>query len=300
MATRKGKVVEDFFVSKSASAKMILFTAVFDLLFINIYKPFNSDKWYIVSPEKYLLFSFLLVLTGIIVISFSRFIMSRYAKRRKVLFYREYITFIFFEILVLSIIYSIYTIEAKAQLSWYRLEDIISVFKTAYSNTFLVLLIPYLISFLYLSYEDKKRKINEIQQVDKEDVPAVGVIQFKDERGEFRFSASSENIISIEAADNYVIIVYLNKDKVSKFMLRNSLKKLEEDLKDTRIKRCHRSYMVNFEHVVALRKDGENMLMDLDVDVQKIPVSKTYADGITEAFLKNSLPEKIKTRRFNI
>ena len=62
---KKGKSVDDYLINKANLVKLIAFTAVFALCFINIYRPFNSENWYHVSPIKYFLFSFLLVLTGI-------------------------------------------------------------------------------------------------------------------------------------------------------------------------------------------------------------------------------------------
>lgn len=40
----------------------VLFTAFFDLIFINIYKPFSSLTWYPVSEFKFFIFSSLVIL----------------------------------------------------------------------------------------------------------------------------------------------------------------------------------------------------------------------------------------------
>ena len=114
--------------------------------------------------------------------------------------------------------------------------------------------------------------------------PAVA--QFKDEKGELRFSVAFENIIFLEAADNYVVIKYVNQGKLSEFLLRNTLKRMAEEFQNTSLRRCHRSYMVNFEHVVALRRHNDEINLELDVPgLKQISVSKSYGNETTEAFL---------------
>jgi DNA-binding LytR/AlgR family response regulator len=72
---------------------------------------------------------------------------------------------------------------------------------------------------------------------------------------------------------------------MEKFMLRNSMKRTELELTETAIQRCHRSYMVNFEHVTSLHKVGDDFFVEMDVpDTKRIPVSKTYVQKATEAF----------------
>ena len=93
------------------------------------------------------------------------------------------------------------------------------------------------------------------------------------------------NILYIESADNYVEIYYLKKGKVSHFMLRNTLKLIEELYGSSVIMRCHRSYMVNIKNVKVLRKDKDGLLLELDIDgVPDIPVSKSYTEKILEVF----------------
>ena len=41
----KGKSVDDYLVNKKNLVKLIVFTAIFALWFINIYRPFNSESW---------------------------------------------------------------------------------------------------------------------------------------------------------------------------------------------------------------------------------------------------------------
>ena len=49
--------------------------------------------------------------------------------------------------------------------------------------------------------------------------------------------------------------------------------------------RCHRSYLLNPEHVKALSKGKEGMIeAEMDVDCTPIPVSKRYYDSLASQF----------------
>lgn len=286
----KGRSVEDYMTNKASSIKLVAFTAIFSLCFINIYKPFGSNSWYAVSPIRYFVFSSLLVLTGILVIAFSRFLMYRFVRKHSI-YYIEYALWILGEIIVLSGIYTVYTIAINKNLNWWNMEDIITVFKNANINTVLIVVLPYAVSWLYFSYEDKKSKLAVLERNNKlslEQTKKIEIIQFFDEKGEMRFSVTRNHIIYIEAADNYVLIRYKNKGKLSDFMLRNSIKRISEQLAETSIKRCHRSYMVNLEHVIALRKNNDGIILEFDIEVKNIPVSHNYNSVIMDAFVKYS------------
>jgi len=86
----KGKVVDKYMTNKSNLVRLIVFTAIFSLCFINLYCPFDSMTWYEeMSRPKYFLVSSLLVLVGILVIAFSRFLMYRFVRKHS-LYYLEY------------------------------------------------------------------------------------------------------------------------------------------------------------------------------------------------------------------
>jgi len=281
----KGKVVDKYMTNKSNLVRLIVFTAIFSLCFINLYCPFDSMTWYEeMSRPKYFLVSSLLVLVGILVIAFSRFLMYRFVRKHS-LYYLEYAVWVVAEVFVLSVCYTCMTIAVNDNLSWWSWHDVIEVFKSANINTFLVILLPYSVSWLYFSYEDKKRRLQRIEESMKPTKDNV-VLQFRDEKGEIRFSVASNKIVYIESADNYVIINYESNNKMTSFMLRNTLKRVAHELRDTPIKRCHRSYMVNFERITALRRKNDEVSLEFDiVDIKEIPVSKTYANEMTEAFL---------------
>jgi DNA-binding LytR/AlgR family response regulator len=146
---------------------------------------------------------------------------------------------------------------------------------------------PYSILWLYFSWRDKN---NLLQKMGLEEqtsgLPRKNLIAFPDEKGELRITIMLENLLYIDSSDNYVTIHYLNKSKLSHFLIRNSLKWMDENLtNDSQLVRCHRSYIVNLDKVKVLRKDKVGIIMELDVvNTPDIPVSVTYYERVMSKF----------------
>ena len=103
-----------------------------------------------------------------------------------------------------------------------------------------------------------------------------------------QLSLRLDHIYFLESAENYVNIYYRNKENTERFILRSSLKKQQEKLEKYRFLRCHRSYLVNFDNILLLRKDKDGPYLDFGVaNLPQIPVSKTYLDAVTAYFISN-------------
>jgi DNA-binding LytR/AlgR family response regulator len=159
--------------------------------------------------------------------------------------------------------------------------------KLSAQNTSLVLLLPYSVLWLYFSWKDKKEQIERLADVQSFSANPRDMIPFYDDKGILKFSIKKENLLYLESAENYINICYLNKGKVSKYLLRDTLKKIEENFSGTEIVRCHRSYMVNFDKVKVIRKDKDGLKLELDnPSVIDLPVSKTYVNSVMQTFSK--------------
>jgi len=155
-------------------------------------------------------------------------------------------------------------------------------------NTALVLLLPYSVLWLYFSWRDKQEQILRLADLNAVTSNIKDMIPFYDDKGVLRFSVKKENLLYIESAENYVSVCYLNKDKVSKYLLRETLKKVEENFAGTDVIRCHRSFIVNFEKVKVIRKEKDGLMLELDTpSVSDIPVSKTYVGSVMQTFSRN-------------
>ncbi|MDL2247623.1 LytTR family transcriptional regulator DNA-binding domain-containing protein [Bacteroides sp. OttesenSCG-928-J23] len=274
--------VPDYILQKGNIIRLILLTAIFALIFINIYKPFNSPSWYEVSEFKFFVFSSLIILTGVLVVVISRVIMFRWS-RNHVINLGQYSIWIALEIFSMSLFYTLYTLSVNPQREW------LTVFRESFINTALVLLLPYSAIHLWLSYRESKERIRQLEEEKGERTTRNVVYSFYDEKKELRLSVSQSNLLYVESADNYVYIWYLNKGQLTKFMLRNSLKAIEESLRNTSVLRCHRSYIANFSQVKVIRRQKDGIYLEFGLEnVPDIPISKTYNEKVTRWFMAYS------------
>lgn len=274
------KAIPDYLTRKRNLVQLVIFTAVFALAFINIYDPFMVDTYLEINGFRLFLYSSFVILTGILVVVISRIIMYHYSLHWQ-LNYWHYILWVFLEILVMAFVYSIYV---KFILADDR--DIMEVFSVSMKNTSLVILLPYTILWLFFSWQDKSVKLQELE--DKEaprGKTKALMIPFRDEKGTLRLSVQQEDLLYLEAADNYVTIHYRFGQKVQKFMVRNSMRAFEEQFKGTNIIRCHRSFMVNLDKVRIIRKEKDGLHLEISNDPPlSLLVSKTYIPSVMEAF----------------
>lgn len=275
-----------FLLSRKNTTSLILFTALFALLFINLFKPFDSRSWYPdISDFKYFFFSSLIILTGMLVVVVSRVIMLVRAKNN-VINYLNYILWVVAEILAMSLFYTLFSIFVPKEGST---ASFIPLFKESVVNTSLVILIPYTMAWLYMSWKEKTRQLENLQKNESaadSESPKKGIVPFHDEKGELKISIMLENLLYMESADNYLTIYYLNKEKIVHFVLRNSLKWMEENLStELPLVRCHRSYMVNLDRVKVMKKGKEGIILELDaLHTPDLPVSRTYYERVMKKF----------------
>lgn len=281
MGMREQKIPE-YIYEKSNIVRLILLTALFALVFINIYKPFSSSNWYAVSEFKFFVFSSLIILTGVLVVVLSRIVMYYWGRKHAISTY-GYGIWIVLEIFFMSLFYTIYTLVLNPE------REYLNVFKESALNTSLVLLLPYSVLHFYFSYQEKERLLRLLEENQTEAATQPNVFSFYDEKHELRLSVKRSNLLYMESADNYVCIWYLSKGLLTKFMLRNSLKAIEESLADTNVLRCHRSFMVNFEQVKVIRREKDGVYLELGIEkVPDIPISKTYSEKVTHWFMSYS------------
>lgn len=284
------KNIPSYLLEKDNTIRMILFTAFFALLFINLFQPFGSRDWYQnITDFKYFFFSSLIILTGMLVVVVSRVIMHN-ASRKKPITKLSYATWILAEIFAMSLFYAFFSkFVPKDSTS----RDFMELLQSAIVNTSLVLLLPYGISLLYFSWKEKTKLLEEQKDnlIQPEVVHRKKRIAFPDEKGEIKITIELNHLVYIESADNYATIHYINKERLSRFPIRNSLKWFEQNLiDDTPLVRCHRSYIINLDRVKVLKKTKDGIFMESDVaQISDIPVSKTYYESVMQKFSQYSV-----------
>lgn len=122
---------------------------------------------------------------------------------------------------------------------------------------------------------------------DEQELADADLVRFADSTGRLKLVIAREVLLYIIAQENYVSIHYLEAGIVKEYVLRQSMRGIEELMAKHGIVRCHRSYFVNPRHVKVLRRDKEGMIQaELDVAVIKpVPVSPKYYDQLSKMLL---------------
>jgi hypothetical protein len=81
-----------------------------------------------------------------------------------------------------------------------------------------------------------------------------------------------------QSEGNYITIYYLNDNTLRHKLIRLSLKQLEIQLENfSQIKRCHRSYLVNTQHISSIDGNARSLTIQLDNVATSIPVSRSFS-----------------------
>lgn len=274
-----------YLLEKRNQMIMVLFVSIFAIVFINIFKPFESSQWITAkgfSSTMYLAWSSVLVLLGMTVVAISRIIMYKYSQKpTHNITIIKYIIWVFVELLLLAGAFTILAIitSQRGNISLNSLDPVV-IYMQAMENTAFILFIPYFISILFFSYQEKTAKLKELMD-ENIGFKSSTLISFRDERGVLQLSVAKENLLYIESADNYICIWYMKNDALKKQLMRITMRDISQQLADTNIVRCHRSYMVNLDLVKVMRREKENLFLELGYpNIKEIPISKTYGEQV--------------------
>jgi len=277
------KKLPGYLTEKGNIVTHILFTAGFSLLFLNLYTPFGAITVYEVSKPTLFLYTSGIILTGLLIVALSRIIMYLLLRRGMELVIWQYLAWVAAEIVAMALFYAFFEIVILDDRRSFP--DLLG---KSVVNTSLTLLLPYGMLWLYFSWRDNKIKLAEL----KEQPDGSGqkpMIPFRDEKGVLRLSLKRSDILYLQGSDNYVTVWYQSQSRIMKFMLRNTLRTMEDELQQEGIRRCHRSYLVNIERVKLIRREKDGLQLELDsTPPSTVPVSKTYMHDVLSAFGQES------------
>ena len=153
----------------------------------------------------------------------------------------------------------------------------------------ILLSIAVVIAYVIINeYEFLKQRIRNLLNKDADEYPNENVndngINFESENKSEHLYLFPEQIILIKAANNYIEIIYKQNEKVSRRLIRTTLKKSEEILaKHPILIRCHRSYIVNKNCIQNIIKSTDGFKLVLFDYPQEINVSRQYVLKVKEA-----------------
>lgn len=255
---------------------LIIVTGIFVILFMNLYLPFNISRWYEKTdiPLFLILSSFGFI--GMIVLMISQLVIREILRIRTIKMYGIILWF-FVELLLLTItMYFIYgDTSLEGTMMW---NELFLTFK----YTILILIIPYAGVLLYLYATQQGENISTLLNVGNH------LVKILDENEELHIAIDLDQLLYLKSADNYVAVYFFKDGKVRKELVRTTLKRLETELDEFPIRRCHRSFMVNLNQISVSMKSNQGLSLALkNYPDEAIPVSKNY-----KAFFTRLLKQK--------
>lgn len=94
----------------------------------------------------------------------------------------------------------------------------------------------------------------------------------------------AKDLLYLESSSNYVTVVYKKQDVVQKTLLRSSLTRLEKQIENEHILRCHRSFIVNLQRVEHISGNAQGYKLQLEKTTDIVPVARKYAKIVTNYF----------------
>lgn len=253
-----------------AAAEVLILPAFF-VLFVLLYDPFHILEYYSFGAFSFgfhitMLACIMLVL--MIPMHIIWYLMNEkngYGTLRQILFYIA-------EVFVVACFMALYTqLFRKNEGGWFQ--SLSHCLKYSY----LTLCYPIAITIMLKAIFGYRKKIAMGGESNME-----SMVKLYDEHKRLKLTIAPINILYVRAESNYVSINYIESNKVKEYLLRSSMKSIEETLSGYGMTRCHRSYLVNPKHVSILGKDTDGFTYaTLDtVGIPKVPVSKQYCDSL--------------------
>ena len=239
---------------------------LFFFTFILIYRPFGlasffGSAWFGVNVT---------VITSIIFLCLvATRLLYYYLPLR--LNYTLYVVWCFGEVVVTSAFCALYLWMLHNYPSSY-----LDYLSRCFEFVFFSLAIPYSILALSIRIYDYNNMKLEPENTNR--------MRFYDVNRNLKFVVTADSVLYIGAEENYINIYYTDNGKVKCYVLRSSMRAVDELCLSNGLVRCHRSFYVNPAHVSVLRKDRDGFVsaeLDMD-DVRDIPVSKKFYNNLAE------------------
>lgn len=269
----------------------VTFSVLFALVFLIIYIPFSETAWFALGASELFKNTLTYGCGSILFLSLSRRVMymSKGAFEMK---WWAYLLWCAAEIVMICAAYAWMTMNLPYESG----ELWLGIFIRTIPYVTIALGTPYLIAGMFFAIIDKDNTIRLMNYdnvvTDEAPKPSASTqrITLFDNSGTLKLSVSPDNLLYIEADDNYIKVWYTdNRGELKQYMLRCRLKTVEESFKGSGLVRCNRKYIVNIKKVATLRKEGESYLLDLiNNDIPPLPVTKTYTDRVLSYFMEQS------------
>lgn len=104
-----------------------------------------------------------------------------------------------------------------------------------------------------------------------------------DEKGKEFDSIALKDLVYVKSDGNYLDLFLLDEaSALNRLTIRQRLKVLLDELPETKFYNCHKSFVVNLEHVNQITGNARNYVLELKVGELEIPVSRSKGKELQE------------------
>ena len=283
----KSPEVPSTLLGKSHILGTVIFTILFAIIFLNLYIPFSDTAWFGLGRSDTFWSTIIFIAIAIAILISNRIGMHLFNKRKPIT-YPVYILWCMAEIVLICWIYTV----TSSGINTGQSRTLTEIFWHALPYCAIALGIPCIIATMYFIILDKNNiiRLMSTDSIVTDDVPKNGEHHTKitlcDSNGIIKMLVSLENLYYIQSDDNYVRVCYTDSQgQMQRYMLRCSLKTIEESFKDIGLIRCSRQFIVNASKVGNIRKESGGYILEINNQtIQPIAVTKNYADKVLSYF----------------
>lgn len=245
---------------------------LFVFLFFLLFQPFGLSEWHSSSKFVYLIgIGLNTALASLITKKFIPMLFPSFFKEENWVVWKEIVSIVFLLAFItfLVLAYSSYFLGWKLTfsngLNLFLWVAIIGIFPTTF--------------WVMYDYIGKIKKYAQpIQVVHHDQIEnAPSELKLIAENEKDSLTLLPQQLLYIESTDNYSTIFYLKENLVEKQLLRSSLSRLETQIQNELIVRCHRSYIVNLENVEQISGNAQGYKLHLKTAKIVIPVARKYS-----------------------
>jgi len=161
----------------------------------------------------------------------------------------------------------------------------------SFVSTFTIGIFPIIFAGFYKQLRHLKQNLEQAKNIhiraDEEKVSAPVMIELPSNNKKQQLKLPMQELLYIEAMQNYVRVYSLTDKALDNEIIRTTLSQLEKTLPEAHFYRCHRSFLVNLNHIQSIEGNaqGLKLYMTHEADIS-VPVSR---NNIRE--LKNRLSQ---------
>ena len=104
-----------------------------------------------------------------------------------------------------------------------------------------------------------------------------------------RFEIETKDLLYIQSSDNYIDICYENNNSVQHKLVRNTLSAVEKSIKHPALVRCHRSFIINKNHVRSIIRNTGRYKIIIETSNIEIPLSRKYKNDVILSLSKKDV-----------